>query len=291
LFNKTAADIIINNGCVSGVNVFGDLFKAGAVIIATGGVSYPGTGSTGDGVVFARKLGHKVSPLKPALVPVETREKFVYDLSGLTLKNISIACSCGDKPFFEEFGDILFTHFGLSGPLILKASASVYDHTSAGKNVGISINLKPALDKETIDRRLIRELDAGGTKLYKNVLRNLLPESMIPVFVRLSGIEPDKVCSQISSLERKKILTLLTDFRLEVKRVRPIEEAIITRGGVILDEVNPKTMESKKVKGVYFAGELLDIDGLTGGYNLQAAFSTGFVAGERASIDSTDKNN
>ncbi|PIZ13787.1 MAG: aminoacetone oxidase family FAD-binding enzyme [Elusimicrobia bacterium CG_4_10_14_0_8_um_filter_37_32] len=255
-----------------------EIIKSVKVILATGGISYPGTGSTGDGYFIAEKVGHSIVPLRPALVPLETKDIFVKSLQGLTLKNVMVTVFDNDKKIDSEFGDMLFTHFGVSGPIILKLSGLIVDNLSRNKRVTISINLKPALDKDKLDARLLREFKNSGIRSICNVIKNLLPRKLIPVFMKLTGIVSDKKCCQITQSEREKIISLLTNFNLEISKPRPVEEAIITRGGVALDEINPYTMESKKVKGLYFCGEIIDIDGITGGYNLQAAFSTAYLA-------------
>jgi len=252
------------------------------LIIATGGLSYPLTGSTGDGYDFARKFGHSVIELYPALVPLETKESFPGKLQGLSLKNVSVNVFSGGRKIAEEFGEMLFTHFGVSGPIILKVSGEIVEELNKGKNVYVSINLKPALSKEILTKRLLRELDSSGKAFISNILKNLIPKALVPVFLSLSKISSDKQAHQITRSEREKIYSLLTDFRLEIARPRSFNEAIITSGGISLNEINPYTMESKKVKGLFFCGEIIDIHGITGGYNLQEAFSTGFLAGKSA---------
>jgi len=260
----------------------GDIVESGRVVLATGGLSYPLTGSSGDGYEMAHRLGHTIAPLRPALVPLETKRNFVKELQGLSLKNVEASILVNKKKVASEFGEMLFTHFGISGPIILKLSGLVCEYLESGAEVLISINFKPALDQGTLTGRLLREFKASGRKALSTVIKNLLPQKLAPIFVELAGIEGNKKCSQVTAAERNRILELLTDFRLQVKKPRPIDEAIVTRGGIALDEIDPRTMESKKVKGLFFCGEIVDIDGATGGYNLQAAFSTGFLAGENA---------
>lgn len=255
-------------------------FSSRKVIIATGGVSYPKTGSTGDGYAIAKSFGHNIIPIKPALVPLETSDTFIKELQGLSLKNVEVNVLLNNKTKITEFGEMLFTHFGLSGPIILKISREAVELLTQGEVI-VSIDLKPALSCEKLDERLIREFKSHNL-IYKNMLKELLPAKLIPVFIRLSAIDPAKKINQITQLERKKIITLLKSFKVKITRARPIDEAIVTSGGVDVKEVNPKTMESRKVFGLYFCGEVLDIQGNSGGYNLQAAFSTGYVAGNSA---------
>ena len=283
IYNAGISEVLIKDREAYGVKTQkGRIFEAKKVILATGGRSYPRTGSTGDGYAVAARLGHHIIEARPSLVPLETEEGFVKELQGLTLENVKAKVLLKGKKQKEEFGDLIFTHFGLSGPIILTLSRDIFDLLGKGK-VEISIDLKPALDEEKLKQRLIREFT--GKTIYKNALKELLPSSMIPVFVRLSKIDPEKQVNQISAAQRNSIIRLLKDFRLTVNRIRPIEEAIVTRGGVSTREIDPQTMESKLIKGLYFCGEVIDIDAMTGGYNLQAAFSTGWVAGENAARD------
>ena len=261
----------------------GSVFNSKKVIVATGGLSYPLTGSTGDGYDFAKEFGHGVTGLLPALVPLETKEHFVKDLQGLALKNVSVSAFSEGKKIAEEFGEMLFTHFGVSGPIILSLSGTIVEGLKENRPVYISINFKPALSKEILTNRLLRELDSSGKAFISNILKTLLPKALVPVFLSLSGISPEKQAHQITKQDREKLYELLTDFRLEIKSPRGYNEAIITSGGVSLKELDPYTMESKKVKGLYFCGEIIDIHGVTGGYNLQEAFSTGFLAAKSAS--------
>jgi hypothetical protein len=264
------------------------VIKTGKVIVATGGLSYPGTGSTGDGYRMAEELGHKVVPLLPALVPMITREKFVRELAGLSLKNVRVTAFADGKEIGSDYGEMLFTHFGVSGPIILTLSGAVAECLAQKKKVYISINFKMALDRDTLTARLLREFDGSGLKTIANILKTLIPQSLIPVFLGLSGIDPEKKGSQISRNDREAIYKLLSDFRLDIAATRNFEDAIVTRGGVSLKEIDPRTMESKIIAGLYFCGEVIDIDGVTGGYNLQAAFSTGYLAGYAAAKSQTD---
>lgn len=247
-------------------------------ILCTGGISYPSTGSTGDGHRIAGETGHKVTELAPALVPFCIVEKWCGRLTGLSLKNVSVTLSAGKKRLYEGFGEMLFTHFGVSGPLIL--SASSYYHGE--KDVKLYIDLKPALDEEQLDRRILRDFEENKNRQFKNSLGGLFPVKLIPVMTELSGIFPEKKVNEITREERRNFVRLVKGLPLTVAGTRGFEEAIITRGGVSVKEINPSTMESKKVSGLYFAGEVLDLDALTGGFNLQIAWSTGHLAGVSA---------
>jgi predicted Rossmann fold flavoprotein len=276
-----AVEILVHSGRVEGVKTQNEAFNTRAVILATGGASYPKTGSTGEGYQIAQKAGHTIVPIRPFLIPLKVREPWVKGLQGLSLKNVSATVFVNGRKDRSEFGEMLFTHFGVSGPIILTLSGRVADVLKQG-SVEISINLKPALTQEQLDERLKRELKTHHLKGLQGILKFLLPNKMIPIFLALTKISGDKKGNQITAEERLRMRTLLTDVRLTVTGTRPLEEAIITAGGVLLKEVNPKTMESKIVRGLFLCGELLDIQGKTGGYNLQAAFSTGWVAGESA---------
>lgn len=268
------------DGGVSGIRLkkTGERIPADAVIVATGGLSYPSTGSTGDGYRFAEKTGHKVTDLSPALVPFETAEPVVKELQGLSLKNIQARILKGKKVIYEEFGEMLFTHFGVSGPVLLSASSYGAAQLKKGP-LTLSLDLKPALSEEQLDARILRDFEEQKNKQYKNSLSRLLPAKMIPVIVERSGIDPDKKINEITREERRRIVQAVKDFRLTLTGLRGYKEAIITQGGVSVREINPSTMESKLVKGLYFAGEVLDLDAVTGGYNLQIAWSTGYLAG------------
>lgn len=256
----------------------GQLVPADAVIVATGGLSYPTTGSTGDGYKFARTQGHTVTELSPALVPFEVKEPVVKELQGLSLRNIEARILKGSKVLYEEFGEMLFTHFGVSGPVLLSASSFVAAQLKKEPLV-LSIDLKPALSNEQLDARILRDFDEMKNKQYKNALVHLLPAKLMPVIVERSGILPDKKVNEITREERSRIVESIKAFRLTLSGLRDYKEAIITQGGVSVREINPSTMESKLVKGLYFAGEVLDLDAVTGGFNLQIAWSTGYLAG------------
>jgi predicted Rossmann fold flavoprotein len=254
--------------------------KTNKVLISTGGKSYPKTGSTGDGFKLASIFGHTITPLSPALVPLETKGDITNILQGLTLKNINVAIVCENKKVAEQFGELLFTDFGVDGPVILKLSSKIINLLKMEKKVILSIDLKPALDHKKLDQRLLREINKHSKQNFKTMLTRLLPKRMIPVFVQLTGIPEYKQLSQINSEERKRIKLLLKEFEIEISGYKSYDHAIITAGGVHLKEVNPQTMESKIIPGLYFAGEVLDLNGDTGGFNLQAMFSTGWIAGQ-----------
>ena len=272
---------------VRGVKTNKEEILADKVILATGGKSYPLTGSTGDGYKIVEKLGHKIKDIKPSLVPLEIYEKETCkELQGLSLKNVSIKIIDEEKnkTIFQEFGEMLFTHFGVSGPIILTASANLVRYKNIkekmeGKNISIIIDFKPALSEQKLEDRILRDFSEFKNKQYKNSLDKLLPQKLIPIIIKLSKIEEDKKVNEITKEERKRLVLLLKNFKINVKTFRPIEEAIITSGGISTKEINPKTMESKIVKNLYFAGEIIDVDSYTGGFNLQIAYSTGYVAG------------
>ena len=266
----------------------GDIIKANKVILATGGKSYPLTGSTGDGYEMAKKLGHTITKIKPSLVPLETYEQDLHQsLQGLSLRNVKIKMVdiCKNKTIYEDFGEMLFTHFGVSGPVILSGSAHLVrykniDELLKNKKIKLLIDLKPALTEEKLNDRILRDFEDFKNKNFKNSLDKLLPQKLIPVIIERSGINPDKQVNSITKQERTQIVKLLKEFEVTIKNFRRIEDGIITAGGISIKEVNPKTMESKLISGLYFAGEILDVDSYTGGFNLQIAYSTGFVAGE-----------
>ena len=257
-------------------------FPSKTVIIATGGASYPGTGSTGDGYALAKSAGHAIIPIRPALVPLITQGNIAPKLQGLSLKNVTVSLWINREKEAEVFGEMLFTHFGVSGPIILTLSRRAVDALEANKKVDLAIDLKPALNPEKMDARLLRDFDNHGKQQLKTILQGLLPHKLIPVCIELTKIPEAKVGHQITADERGRLRTWLKDFRLEISGHRSFKHAIITAGGVDTREVNPKTMESRLVNGLYFAGEILDIDADTGGFNLQAAFSTGWLAGRAA---------
>lgn len=243
-------------------------------VICTGGKSYPLTGSTGDGYVLAKSVGHTVTPIKPSLVPLVCSNNFVPKLQGLSLKNVAVTIFENDKEIFSDFGEMLFTHYGVSGPVILSASSHIRNMDKEGYNYKISIDLKPALDFETLDKRILRDFSELSNKDFINSLNKLLPKKLIPVIVLLSGIEPSKKVNQLTKEERHALVSLIKNLQLNVSDFRPVEEAIVTSGGINVKEIDPKTMKSKIIDNLYFAGEVIDVDAYTGGFNLQIAFST-----------------
>lgn len=251
---------------------------ADAVIVATGGLSYPTTGSTGDGYRMAQEAGHTIRECSPSLVPFETAEDWCKELQGLSLKNVNLTMYDGKKEIYRGFGEMLFTHFGVSGPLVLSAS-SFYGKCRKKEDVTLVLDLKPALSEEQLDKRVLRDFEETRNKQFKNALNGLFPAKLVPVMTALSGIEPEKKIHEITKEERRYLVHLIKHLTMNVKGTRDFSEAIITRGGIHVKEVNPSTMESKLVKGLYFAGEILDLDALTGGFNLQIAWSTGHLAG------------
>lgn len=277
--NTKVDKLIIEEDMVRGVCLSdGRTESADAVILATGGLSYPSTGSTGDGYRMAKAAGHKVSLCTPSLVPFETEEGWCADLQGLSLKNVNLIMYDGSKKVYQDFGELLFTHFGVSGPLILTASC-YYGRCKKKEAVTLELDLKPALSEEQLDRRMLRDFEENLNRQFKNALNGLFPSKLIPVMIRLSGITPEKKVNEITREERKAFVRLIKHLTLHVAGTRGFAEAIITQGGVNVKEVNPSTMESKLVKGLYFAGEMLDLDAVTGGFNLQIAWSTGYLAG------------
>ena len=289
MYNTQVTDVLINeNNEVTGVKLKNQkIINAKKIILATGGKSYPLTGSTGDGYEILKKLGHTITPIKPSLVPLETYEKDLhYSLQGLSLRNVKIKFidTRKNKEIYEDFGEMLFTHFGVSGPTILSGSAHLVrykkiDDLLQEKNIKLIIDLKPALTEEKLNERILRDFEEEKNKSFKNSLDKLLPQKLIPVIVEYSNINPEKQVNSITKQERIKLVKILKGFEVAIKKFRKIDDAIITSGGVSIKEVNPKTMESKKIKGLYLAGEILDVDSYTGGFNLQIAYSTGYVAG------------
>ena len=279
--------ILIKNNEVLGVRTNREIIQTDKIILATGGKSYPLTGSTGDGYKIARDLGHTIIPIKPALVPLEVYEKEeCKKIQGLSLRNIAIKIIDTDrkKTIYEDFGEMVFTHFGISGPTILSGSAHLakykdIDYLLKKRYIKITIDLKPALTEEHLDDRILRDFKEFKNKQFKNSLDKLLPQKMITLIVELSGINPDKMVNEITKEERRHLVQLIKYFTITIKNFRPVEEAIITCGGISTKEINPKTMESKLIKGLYFAGEIIDVDAYTGGFNLQIAYSTGYTAG------------
>lgn len=276
--------IIISDQQVQGVQLegSGEIIKADSVIVATGGASYPGTGSTGDGYLFAKQVGHKVIEPLPALVPLRTMEEWPKTLSGLNLRNVTASIWVDGRKKGEEFGEMLFTHFGLSGPIILTLSRIATHALQEQHKIQIKINLKPALTTEQLDLRFQRDFDKYKNKQFHNSLDDLLPKSMIPVLIELSKINPQKPVNELKKEERKRLVNLFQELSLNISSTLGMEVAIVTAGGVDVKQINPATMQSRLVKGLFWAGEVIDIDGVTGGYNLQAAFSTGYKAGRGA---------
>lgn len=282
IIHGRARELIINDGVLKGVRTFdGEEIQADKVIIATGGKSYPLTGSTGDGYELARQAGHTIIEPKPSLVPFNAHEGFCTDLMGLSLRNVAmrvIDTKKKNKVIYDDFGEMLFTHFGISGPMVLSASSKIRD-MEPGRYV-VSIDLKPALTEEQLDSRILRDFSENTNKDFINSLGALLPRKLIPVVVKLSGIKANEKINQITKEQRRRLVELLKNFRVTLKSFRPIDEAIITSGGVKISEIDPKTMQSKILSGLFFAGEVIDVDAYTGGFNLQIAFSTGRLAGE-----------
>lgn len=274
--------LLVEAGRVGGVETDGGVVPADAVIIAVGGASYTGTGSTGDGYAMAETAGHTITAIRPALVPLLTGGDTAARLQGVSLRNVRASVWSEGRKISEAFGEMVFTHFGLSGPIILTLSRTVVDLLGERRPVEISIDLKPALEHDRLDARLLRDLDENGKRQFANLLKGLLTRKLIPVCIDAVGIGADRPGHQISAAERKKLRLWLKDLRLEVTGHRPLNEAIVTAGGVTLKEVDPKTMASRRCEGLYFAGEVLDLDADTGGYNVQAAFSTGWLAGQSA---------
>ena len=290
-YNTKAEELLIDNNNeeskIYGVKTNKGNILSDRVIIATGGKSYPLTGSTGDGYAIAEKVGHSITDLNPSLVPLETYEKEeCKKLQGLSLKNVKIQIidKTKNKIIYEDFGEMIFTHFGVSGPIILSSSAHLIRYKNIkqlmkDRKILLKIDLKPALEEEKLDNRILRDFSAEKNKQYKNSLEKLLPQKLIPVIIEKSNINKEKRVNEITKLERRKLVELLKGLEFYISKFRPIEEAIITAGGINIKEINPKNMESKKIKGLYFAGEIIDVDGYTGGFNLQIAYSTGYVAG------------
>ena len=278
--NDTVQHILVEDGVVTGVETeHHGVISAYGVILATGGLSYPRTGSTGDGYRMAKEVGHTVTDIVPSLVPMTSDDRSCADMQGLSLRNVAVSVvdvKTG-KSVYSDFGEMLFTHFGVSGPVILSASSHLHELQEG--EYELRIDLKPALSDEQLEARLLRDFEANSNKDFRNSLGDLLPKSMIPVFLRKTGVNPYKKVNQITREERRAILHTLREFTIPLSGFRPVEEAIVTSGGVQVKEVDPKTMESKLVQGLYFAGEVLDVDAYTGGFNLQIAFSTGRLAG------------
>ena len=284
--NSKVTEVICKDGCVAGLKVEqgGKIhqLQTEKLIIATGGISYASTGSTGDGYAFAREAGHTVTKLSPGLVPFNTGEEWVKDLQGLALKNVQAAVFCGNKEIYSDFGEMLFTHFGVSGPLILSASSYVKEDMFE-KGLTLKLDLKPSLSREQLDARIVREAQENINKDWGNVIEHFLPKKMVPIMLEKIGIPSNKKMNAITKEERKQIADALKELDITLTAFRGYSEAIITRGGVSVKEINPSTMESKLVKGLYFAGEVMDVDAVTGGFNLQIAWSSAYAAA--SSID------
>ena len=290
-YNTKVDEIIVQNDAETkraiAVKTEKEIIKADKIILATGGKSYPLTGSTGDGYDMAKKLGHKIIEIKPSLVPLESYQKEICKkLQGLSLRNVAIKLMDRNKnkAIYEDFGEMIFTHFGVSGPTILSSSAHLVrakniQEKFANKQITLVIDLKPALTEEKLNERILRDFQVYKNKMFKNSLEKLLPQKLIPIVIEKSRIDSDKKVNEITKVERKNLIKILKNFELEISGFRPIDEAIITSGGIDIKEINPKTMESKLVKGLYFAGEIIDVDSYTGGFNLQIAYSTGYTAG------------
>ena len=284
MLHTEVSELLLEEGSIKGVLLSdGKKLHADAVIIATGGRSYESTGSTGDGYRFAKQAGHTIKDLRPSLVPFVVKEEWCKKLQGLSLKNVAVTLKKEKKKIYEGFGEMLFTHFGVSGPLILSAS-SFYTAKYSGQEVLLTIDLKPAMDREQLDKRILRDFEENAGKQFKNALDKLLPAKLIPVMIELSGIDPHKKTSEVTKKERSRLVELFKELKLTVNGCRGYGEAIITGGGVNVKEIDPKTMGSRLVNGLYFAGEVMDVDALTGGFNLQIAWSTGALAGKSAAM-------
>ena len=277
--NSRVTEIFANNNKIRGVEVDKKFFEADKIILATGGKSYPATGSTGDGFIFAKKLGHTITEILPALVPLEIEEDFVKILQGLSLKNIRVTLNADNKKISEIFGEMLFTHFGVSGPIILTLSRTVARLLFEKKFVELLINLKPALTAEQLNLRILRDFEKFKHKIIKNALVELLPQKLIEIILDLAYIDENKKVDEITKIERLQLVKILQNLSLTVTKTRPIDEAIVTAGGISVKEINPATMESKIIKNLFIVGEVADIDGFTGGFNLQAAWAMGNAAG------------
>lgn len=277
ILEENATELLVQDGVCTGVKTNKNTYLADSVLIATGGKSYTGTGSTGDGYKFAQEVGHTVTKLVPSLVPIVSEEKYCSDMMGLSLKNVRLNLIDNDKCIYSELGEMLFTHFGVSGPLVLSASSHISKMQQ--NRYKIYIDLKPALSVDTLDKRIQRDFSENINKSFINSLNKLLPNKIIPVVAKLSGIKFDTKVNQITREQRLHLIDIIKNFPITIKDFRPLNEAIITSGGISVKEINPKTMQSKLVKGLFFSGEVIDVDAYTGGFNLQIAFSTGYVAG------------
>ena len=280
-YKTVVSDILARDDSFYGLKLSGDNneYIADSLIVATGGLSYPTTGSTGDGYEFAKKIGHTITKLDPSLVPIHVKEEYVKELMGLSLKNIELSITSNNSIVYHDFGELLFTHFGVSGPVILSASSYIIPYLSSNKELELSIDLKPALTHDQLDNRILRDFEEVKNKHFKNSLDRLLPNKLIDVIIRLSEINPEKQVNSITKEERLRLVGLLKHLTFHITRLSGYNQAVITKGGINVKEVNPSTMESKLVNNVYFVGELLDLDALTGGFNLQIAWSTAYLAG------------
>ncbi len=274
ILKETVTNLIIEGDIVTGVKTSNGKYFSDKVIIATGGLSYKATGSTGDGYKFAKKSGHDVTELLPSLVGMDSKDFFIPELQGLSLKNVKVTLYKNEKEVYQDFGEMLFTHFGVSGPVILSASTKIRDR----ETYRLSIDLKPALNEEKLDLRLIRDFEEYNNKNFENYLPELLPKKLIPIVTQLCNIKSETKCHSITKVQRNCIIKTLKNLSINIEGLRPINEAVVTAGGVSLKQINPKTMESKIVKNLYFIGEVLDLDAYTGGFNLQIAFSTAYLA-------------
>ncbi len=285
IYKAVMKDMILQDNRIKGLLLQdGKIIPADRLILATGGISFSFTGSTGEGLDISKRLGHQIVELRPGLVPLETRQHYPRLLEGLALKNIRLRFSDSRKQIDSEVGELLFTRFGISGPLVLSLSGRIADWLKESNSVYVEIDLKPALTREQLSARLLREFKLNPKKTIKNTLKALLPKRLVDVFIHMVNIAPDKKVSQITKEKRESLVSLLKAMRLDILKPRPIDEGMITRGGVSLKDINPRTMESRLIKGLYFAGEIMDIDADTGGFNMQAAFSTGYLAGESAAL-------
>ena len=287
--NESVKEIVVDNNMVTSVVTDKSTYLTSKVILSTGGKSYPGTGSTGDGYNIAKKLGHNIIDIKPGLVGLKSNDKICKNLQGLNLKNVAITVTDTNKVIFNDFGEMLFTHFGISGPIVLSSSSKVnrvenLEEKLINNDIVFHIDLKPALDKDALDKRLQKDFTKYANKEFKNALNDLLPKSLIDTVIDLSNIDRDKKVHQINKEERLRLLDLLKDFKININNLMSVETGIVTCGGINLKEINPKTLESKLIKGLYFAGEVMDIDAYTGGFNLQIAFSTGVTASYFATL-------
>lgn len=287
IYNVSVDNFILDNNKIKALKLSNNkIIECDKCIIATGGKSYPKTGSSGDGYMYAKKLGHKIVDLKPGLVPLRSNDSICKLLQGLSLKNVTLSLKYkGGKEIYKEFGEMMFSHFGITGPIVLSASSKLnrvenVDNLMQNSDIIASIDLKPALDDDTLDKRICRDFEKYTNKEFKNSLDDLLPKKLIPVIIELSGIDENKKVNQITKEERKRLVKLLKNLQITITGFMPFDIAVITSGGVDVKDINPKTMESKIVKGIYFAGEILDVDAYTGGFNLQIAFSTGYAAGK-----------